>query len=187
MKTSLFSVFKSSVHLDMLRYPKNYHGRFIKLYRKQMGFRILFWTRLYGYLNNHCLFKPLAWLSGIVQFRMRTRFSIELPLSAELGPGLYLPHQQGVVINAKAVIGNNVYISQNVTIGKSIRGKSPGVPVVGNNVFIGPGAVILGGIRVGDFAAIGANTVVTQDVPSHAVIVGNPAKVISNEGSKGYC
>jgi len=73
-----------------------------------------------------------------------------------------------------------------VTIGRSNRGRYAGVPVLGNNVFIGAGAKLFGNIRVGNNVAIGVNCVVTKDVPDNAVIVGIPGKVISYKGSKGY-
>jgi serine O-acetyltransferase len=73
-----------------------------------------------------------------------------------------------------------------VTIGQLNRGKRAGCPVIGDNVFIGPGAMIIGHIKIGDNAAIGANCVVVEDVPAHAVVAGVPGKIISQEGSIGY-
>jgi serine O-acetyltransferase len=73
-----------------------------------------------------------------------------------------------------------------VTLGKSNRGKNKGSPVLGDNVYIGPGAKIVGGIRVGDNVAIGANCVVAKNIPDNAVVVGVPGEVISMDGSVGY-
>ena len=67
-----------------------------------------------------------------------------------------------------------------------IRGERAGIPTVGDNVYIGPGAKMFGKIVIGNNVAIGANAVVTRDVPENAVVVGIPARVISFEGSKGY-
>ncbi|WP_364140980.1 serine O-acetyltransferase [Paenibacillus sp. LPE1-1-1.1] len=75
---------------------------------------------------------------------------------------------------------------QGVTIGASSRGKNIGVPTIGDFVYIGAGAMIIGNVKIGNHAAIGANSVVTKDVPDHGVVVGMPAKVISLEGSNGY-
>ena len=66
------------------------------------------------------------------------------------------------------------------------RGKKKGYPQLGDNVYIGPGAKIIGAIRIGNNVAIGANCVVTKDIPDNAVVVGIPGKVISNQGSVGY-
>lgn len=85
-----------------------------------------------------------------------------------------------------AEIGRNCNLSHQVTIGVSRRGARAGVPRIGDNVYIGPGAKIFGGIVLGDNAAIGANCVVTKDVPPSGVVVGIPGQVISSAGSAGY-
>ena len=84
------------------------------------------------------------------------------------------------------VNGQNCNLSLQVTIGVSRRGARAGVPRIGDNVYIGPGAKLFGAIGVGDNAAIGAICVVTKDVPPSGVVVGLPGKVISYEGSSGY-
>lgn len=88
----------------------------------------------------------------------------------------------GIVIAGGAVIGKNVTISHQVTIGRS-RGKAP---VIGDNVYIGPGAKVFGGIRVGDNVKIGANCVVCQDVPNNATIVPGRPRVIEREKPTAY-
>ena len=90
------------------------------------------------------------------------------------------------MVNQGAIIGNNVNISQGVTIGMANRGEKAGVPVIGNEVYIGPGAKIIGAIKVGNNVAIGANAVVTHDVPDNAVVGGVPARIISMKGAEGY-
>jgi serine O-acetyltransferase len=84
------------------------------------------------------------------------------------------------------VIGRNCNISQGVTIGKGIRGANSGFPTLGDDIYIGPGAKISGRIHVSDAVAIGANCVVTKDVPAGAVYAGVPGKVISQNGSTGF-
>jgi serine O-acetyltransferase len=110
----------------------------------------------------------------------------ELPSTCKIGHGLCLLHNGTVVVNSQSQIGVNCTISQGVTIGHTIGGKHPGAPKIGDRVFIGPGAVVLGGIVIGDDAAIGANAVVTCDVAPSAVVVGIPAKEISRESSSAY-
>lgn len=110
----------------------------------------------------------------------------ELPSTCKIGPGLCLLHSGTVVIHSESEIGVNCTISHGVTIGHTLGGKHPGSPKIGNRVFIGPGAVILGGITVGDDAAIGANAVVTSDVAPMAVMVGVPAREISMDGASLY-
>lgn len=88
----------------------------------------------------------------------------------------------GIVIAGGAKNGKNVVISHQVTIGRS-RGRAP---VIGNNVYIGPGAKIFGGVHVGDNARIGANCVVFQDVPENATIVLGTPRIIEHESPVGY-
>ncbi len=99
----------------------------------------------------------------------------DIPLNANLGGGLLLPHPNGVVVHPDATIGPNCLLFQQVTIG--VGGKSPGVPRIGGHVDIGAGAKILGGVVIGDHAKIGANAVVVCDVPASATAVGVPAVV----------
>jgi serine O-acetyltransferase len=92
----------------------------------------------------------------------------------EIGPGLFISHGQGTVLSAER-IGANLWVHQGVTIGWDYQGARR--PVIGDNVFIGAGAKILGAVTVGDGARIGANAVVVCDVPAGATAVGIPARV----------
>ena len=94
---------------------------------------------------------------------------------AQLGKRLMIPHPNGVVIHEDAVIGDDCMIMQQVTIGMIGDGE---VPTLGNGVYVGAGAKIIGKVRVGDGARIGANAVVTKDVPPGCTAVGVPAKII---------
>ena len=96
--------------------------------------------------------------------------------AAHIGSSVYLDHATGIVIGANVVIGDEVTILQNVSIGR--RGDLPTrSPRIGRGVYIGAGATILGDIAVGDFAKIGAGTVVTSDVPGGCTAIGNPARL----------
>jgi serine O-acetyltransferase len=100
-----------------------------------------------------------------------------------VGPGLYIGHFGGVIISGDVVIGANCNLSQGVTLGVGGRGASRGCPVLGDRVYVGPGAKVFGPISIGDDAAIGANAVVTGDVPPGAVVAGVPARVLNYSGS----
>ncbi len=89
-------------------------------------------------------------------------------------------------MNEQSVIGKNCNISHGVTIGQTNRGTKKGTPVIGDNVYIGPGALIIGGISIGNNVCIGGNAVVTKDIPDNSVVVGNPGRIISQNGSEGY-
>jgi serine O-acetyltransferase len=103
-------------------------------------------------------------------------FNSSIPLSCEIGQGSYCGHRGvGVVITKRARVGRNCLIRAHVVIG---GGSKPGAPVIGDNVLIGVGAKILGGVHVGDGAKIGANAVVITDVPAGSTAVGVPAKIL---------
>jgi serine O-acetyltransferase len=94
--------------------------------------------------------------------------------TGEIGPGLFIAHGYGTTLAAER-IGSNCYVHQGVTIGWDYRSRRS--PVVGDNVFIGAGAAILGAVTIGDNAKIGANAVVLTDVPAGATAVGVPAQI----------
>jgi serine O-acetyltransferase len=98
---------------------------------------------------------------------------------AEFGPGFVLIHATGVVINGHVTGGSNVFIEHQVTIGAERRQ----APRIGNDVFIGAGAKILGSVTVGDRARVGANAVVVDDVPTDSTVVGVPARVVRRRSS----
>jgi serine O-acetyltransferase len=112
---------------------------------------------------------------------------IQLPPECRIGEGLYIGHFGNIIVNPRVRMGSNCNLSQGVTIGSAGRGeRAEGVPVLGNRVWIGPGAVLFGPITIGDDVAIGANSVVTRSVPARAVAVGVPARIISWNGSFDY-
>jgi serine O-acetyltransferase len=102
----------------------------------------------------------------------------DIPSTCRLGGGLMLPHPNGIVIHPLVEVGPNCLIFQQVTIGAG-GGSRRGVPKVGGHVDIGAGAKILGGITIGDNARIGANAVVTIDVPAGATAMGIPARIVT--------
>ncbi len=99
----------------------------------------------------------------------------DIPLGTNIAGGLLLPHPQGVVVHGDSTIGPNCLLMQNVTIGV---GNGPGVPILEGHVDVGAGAAILGAVRVGAHARIGANAVVLDDVPAGATVVGIPARIV---------
>ncbi len=127
-----------------------------------------FWMRITNYLSNtkwsHILLKIPFFLSRIILQHYTHKCSMEIPYNTQIGPGLYINHTIGIIISKRAVIGSNCNISQNVTIGYISQGKRKGAPKIGDNVYIGAGAIIIGDITVGNNAAIGAGAVVVKDV-----------------------
>lgn len=116
----------------------------------------------------------------------RFRYGFEISPTTEIGPGLYIGHFGGVVISPFATLGSNVNIAQGVTIGAASRGARRGPPVLGNRVWVGAHAIIVGRVTIGDEALIGPGAYVNFDVPEKSIVLGNPGKVVSTSGSAGY-
>lgn len=160
---------------------------FVNAMRWNPGFNYSFWFRLGAFCESlpgaGCV--VARWTRGVL-YRKSLRFGIEIPAQTSIGPGLYIGHFGGIVVHPDTVIGRDCNLSQGVTIGRSNRGERQGAPVLGSRVYVAPGAKISGAIKLGDDVAVGANAVVTRDVPDHTVVVGVPAKPISTDGSQGY-
>ena len=133
----------------------------------------------------HAFLLKSVWKLVLRHYQIKYGFQIYPETS--IGEGFYLGHWGSLVINPKTVIGKNCNIAQGVTIGQQNRGKSAGVPVIGNRVWIGANAVIVGKITIGDDVLIAPNSYINFDVPAHSVVSGNPATVVSRENATdGY-
>lgn len=151
-----------------------------------IGFKYTFWMRLCRYLSQRRMFFPLFVLARFKLMRLSTRYGIVIPQRMEIGKGLQIQHYGGIFVNYEAKVGKNCTISQDVTIGQANRGKNKGCATIGDNVYICPGAKIVGAVKIGNNVVIGANCVVTKDIPDNAVVGGIPGKVISYDGCEGY-
>lgn len=129
--------------------------------------------------HQHKRFVGIFWKAVLRRYQIKYGFQIYPETS--IGEGFYLGHWGAVVIHPKTKIGKNCNIAQGVTIGQQNRGKNAGVPVIGDEVWIGANAVLVGKIIIGDDVLIAPNAYVTQDVPAHSVVVGNPAEIIPRE------
>jgi serine O-acetyltransferase len=131
--------------------------------------------------------RQLLRLFGLIWHKIaQITTGIDLPDSAEIGKGLYIGHFGGIIVGGGAKMGEKCNLAHGVTIGYAGRGEKWGSPTIGNRVQINTGAVVIGRITVGDEVVVGANAVVTKDVPDSAVVVGVPAKVISYDGSSDF-
>ena len=102
----------------------------------------------------------------------------EVTGQARIGPGFLIMHRTGILIGP-ATIGKNLVLHHNVTIGQRVAGGDHGVPGIGDNVWIGPGATITGAITIGDGATISAGTVLSRSVPPRALVGGVPGRIMA--------
>lgn len=151
------------------------------------GFKYSSWMRLCGYLRRTRLGRLTLYpLAKLVLLHYRYKYGIAIPEYTSIGPGLLIIRFGGVMVNGDAVIGSNFCITHGAMVGQTNRGSRIGSPTIGDRVYLAAGSKMLGGITLGDDVAVGANAVVTKDVPPNGVAVGIPAKVISLAGSAGY-
>lgn len=115
------------------------------------------------------------------------KYGFQIYPETQIGEGLYLGHWGALVINPKAKIGKNCNIAQGVTIGQQNRGKNEGYPVIGDEVWIGPNAVIVGSVNIGNNVLIAPNAYVNFDVPENSMVMGNPGKIYpADNATQGY-
>ena len=126
----------------------------------------------------------------ILQLYYRLRFrlicnkhGIEISSSTSIGKGLYIGHPYNITINPDAVLGDNLNIHKGVLIGQENRGNRKGTPIIGNQVWIGINAAIVGNITIGDDVLIAPNSYVNCNVPSHSIVFGNPCRIIHKDNA----
>ena len=174
---------------DYRKYKK-YGGNFITIIFFTQGFWAIFQYRVAHFFYKNITIIPFNILFKapifIWQKLIEMFTGISIPASAKIGHSFYIGHFGGIILNANVIIGNNCNISQGVTIGISGRGSNRGVPTIGNEVYIGVNAVIAGEISIGDNVLVGSCSHVNSSIDENSVVLGVPAVVISNKGSKGY-
>lgn len=174
---------------DLYRYAgKTGAGAFWRHFLFTPGFKYTVWMRTCGYLKVKWWGKALL-LYPFFKFmllRVRYKYGIAIPEYTRIGPGFFINRFGGIYFGGDVIIGANVNVTHGVVLGYTNRGPRLGAPIVGDRVFLGAGAKVIGRIALGDDCAVGANAVVTKDVPANAVVGGIPAKILSMEGSAGY-
>ncbi len=159
---------------------------FLRNYLREPGFRYTTWMRATAWLRCRIWLMPLYLVARCQRHRLEVKFGISIPPGTRIGPGLFIGHFGGIVVNEQAQIGRNCNLSHGVTIGQKNRGKFKGCPTIGDSVFIGPGVTVIGSVSIGSNVAIGANAVVVDNVQDSEVVVGNPGRVVSTQGAKSY-
>lgn len=169
---------------------KKYGSHFFVILFLTQGFWAIFQYRIAHYLYKNVKWKilrmPLLFLTLIWQKIIEILTGISISSSVKIGHSFYIGHFGGIIINANAIIGDNCNISQGVSIGVSGYGEKRGVPILGNNVYIGANAVVAGKIIIGNDVLIGACSMVKDSFEDNTVLMGVPASVISKRSSKDY-
>ena len=127
----------------------------------------------------------LKLIARMISHISRFLTGIEIHPAVKIGKNIFIDHGMGVVIGETTIIGDNVSIYQGVTLGGTKWEKKKRHPTINDNVIIGAGAKVLGPISVGKNSKIGANSVVTRNVPSNSTVIGIPARVIDNPAGDG--
>ena len=127
--------------------------------------------------------KHYFWARWISQKSVR-RTGIEIHPGATIGKGLFIDHGAGVVIGETAILGDNVTLFQGVTLGGNGKEKGKRHPTLGDNVMVSAGAKILGSLTIGENSKIGAGSVVLQEVPPNATVVGVPGRIVKRDNVK---
>jgi serine O-acetyltransferase len=173
---------------DLYRYAGDMRATsFVRHYVFTPGFKYSTVMRLCGHLRRRKLQRyTLFPFFKLLLLRYRYKYGIAIPEYTRIGPGLFINRFGNIMINGDAVIGANCNITHGSMLGQMNRGPRQGSPILGDEVFLAAGCKVIGKIKIGNRAAVGANAVVTKDVPEGAAVGGIPAKILSNNGSDGY-
>lgn len=132
-----------------------------------------------AYRFAHRLYKwNIPLIPRIISYLTRIITGIEIHPGARIGRRFFIDHGEGVVIGATTIVGDDVLIYQQVTLGGTGKEQGKRHPTLGNNVIVGAGAKVLGNITIGDYVRIGAGSVVIEDVPEYSTVVGVPGRVV---------
>ena len=157
---------RRTLKLDLYRYTGGGNPCIPMLVIKNFDARVLLYFRMPGVLGK------------LLRARINSKYGLNLGDPAHIGPGLYLSHAHCIDINKMARIGKNCNLSKGVTVGIENRGKRKGAPTIGDNVWIGAHATVVGKISVGSDVLIAPGAYVNFDIPDHSIVIGNPGKVI---------
>ena len=170
---------------DYNRYSNNRGTLLAYLFKALItaGFRAILLYRIGNWFRK----KRMRFFGAIIERIMHHSCHCWISTMAEIGPGFLIAHVGGLVVGGTTKIGNNCDVRQNVTFGGNFskrdeEGRTQ--PVIGDNVSIGAGAVIIGPVKIGSNCVVGANTVVTRDVPEKSIVFGVPVQVVKKRWSE---
>lgn len=145
-----------------------------------------FKAQLYHKITSFFYKRKYYFIARLISERAKRKTGVEIHPGATIGKNFFIDHGTGVVIGETTIIGNNVTIFHGVTLGGTGKEKGKRHPTIGNNVFIGSGAKILGNINIGDNVKIGANAVILKDIESNTTVVGIPGKIVKRKTNETH-
>lgn len=169
------------IYADLYRYNKK-QGLYnlIDTIIRKKGFRHVFYLRWHQS-------GVLRFLARILMRHSTHHTGLDIHYDACIGPGLVLHHPYNIIVNGKAQIGSNCSLYHGCTIGAEFRGRRAGNPTLGNNVWVGSNAAIVGNIQIGDDVLIAPLSFINFDVPDHSIVIGNPGRIIPrSKATEGY-
>lgn len=148
---------------------------FMSRYFFEPGFKFVVWLRLtrFFHLRKSLLFYPTA----MILKHYSHKYHFDISYRAQIGPGLQIAHFGYIIVTSNTTIGSGCRLRPGVVFGKKLSQETGGA-VAGDNIEFGVGCKMVGNVRIGDNAIIGANSVITHDVPSNAIVAGAPARVL---------
>lgn len=174
------------IKMDLLRYGEDTSiKKLISTLIKKSAFRFIYVFRKCQYHINRNKIRFIIYKFFLIRYK--SKYGYQIPIDVRIGKGMLIDHLGSVIINKDVIIGDLITINSSVTIGQTNRGLKKGSPTIGNKVWIGANAVIVGKIVIGNNVLIAPNSYVNTDVPDNSVVIGNPAKIIHKENAtEGY-
>lgn len=173
------SNFKETFKKDYFRNTGGGKYVFYKYLLLPPKIKFLYWFRKTQFAK----LKICKVLYRIILYRFQLVTGNEISWRTKVGPGLYLGHNGARYVNSEAIIGKNVNLNQNVTIGQENRGKRKGSPTISDNVWIGAGSVIVGKIIIGENVLISPNSFVNFDVPDNSIVIGSKCSILPRDNA----
>lgn len=170
---------KELIKSDFIRYYGNNKKPILWKIKDHTLFLTTIYRKAHFYHLKKCPIRSIFYRYKLAKLSYKFGFNISYKTS--IGYGLALTHNGTFNINASAILGNNCNIGVNVLIGQENRGKRKGTPIIGDRVWIGANAVIVGKINIGNNVLIAPNSFVNFDVPDDSIVIGNPAKIIHSD------
>jgi len=147
------------------------------LFFAKKNFRIVLCYRVLNhfYLNGDRFILFILGTLKVYYRLMTNRYCVDISYKTKIGIGFKLNHAYGIVVNTKCILGDNVYIGHNVTLGSNTPEK---FPKIGNNVTIYTGSIIVGNVTIGNNVVVGAGSLVIKDIPAYTTVVGHPCNIL---------